>query len=139
MMFIKRYSELKSIASFEDRYEYLRLNGRVGEDTFGLERFLNQDFYRSKEWKDIRNYVIVRDNGCDLGCPGYEIRGQILIHHINPITKADILNRTPYLLDPEYLISTTKNTHNAIHYGDKDLLPKDPVVRTKYDTCPWKR
>lgn len=139
MIFIKRYSELQSIESFEDRYEYLRLNGRVGEDTFGLERFLNQDFYRSKEWKDIRNYVIVRDNGCDLGCPGYEIQGQILIHHMNPITKDDILNRTPYLLDPEYLISTTKNTHNAIHYGDKDLLPKDPVVRTKYDTCPWKR
>lgn len=139
MTFIKRYSELKEIECFEDRYDYLKLSGQVGYDTFGFDRYLNQDFYRSKEWKDIRNYVIVRDNGCDLGCAGYEIQEPILIHHMNPITKEDILNRTQYLLDPEYLISTTKRTHNAIHYGDKRSLPKNLIIRTKNDTCPWKR
>ena len=138
MMSIKTYSELITIPTFEERYEYLRLNGRVGEETFGFDRYLNQVFYKSKEWRSIRDYVIARDNGCDLGMEGYEIFGQILIHHMNPITKEDILERKDVLLNPEYLITTIHNTHNAIQYGDANLLPKDPIERTKNDTCPWK-
>lgn len=138
-MSIKRYSELITIPTFEGRYDYLRLDGRVGEDTFGFDRYLNQVFYHSKEWKSIRDYVIARDNGCDLGMEGYEIFDRILIHHMNPITKEDVLFRKDYILDPEFLITTVKRTHDAIHYGNRDsLLTNSIVVRTKNDTCPWK-
>ena len=135
---IRIYSELITIPTFKGRYEYLRLKGIIGEETFGFDRYLNQSFYRSREWMDIRDYVIVRDNGCDLGMPGHEIHGRILIHHMNPITKEDILRRSEFLLDPEYLISTIKLTHDAIHYGDENLLMDEPIVRTKNDTCPWR-
>lgn len=137
-MSIKTYSELIKIPTFEERYEYLRLNGRVGEDTFGFDRYLNQVFYRSQRWKSIRDQVIIRDNACDLGVEGFEIYGRILIHHMNPITIKDIEIESKYLLDPEFLICTTHNTHNAIHYGDKSLLLVAPIERTENDTCPWK-
>lgn len=136
---IRTYSELITLPTFEERFEYLRLGGRVGEETFGFDRYLNQQFYKSDEWLKIRDYVILRDNGCDLGVPGREIPGRIMIHHMNPITKADILRRSEYLLNPEYLISTVKRTHDAIHYGDASLLFKEPVERTRNDTCPWRR
>lgn len=135
---IRTYTELKQIPTFIERYRYLKIGGKVGEETFGSDRYLNQVFYRSKEWMNIRNYVIVRDLGCDLGIEGYEIIGKIFIHHMNPLTVEDILNRTKILLDPEYLICCTKNTHDAIHYGNEDLLWTDPVIRTPNDTCPWK-
>ena len=137
-MIIRTYSELIKLPTFEERYRYLRLGGRVGEETFGFDRYANQAFYKSKEWKDIRDFVIVRDNGCDLGIEDREIYGKILVHHMNPINIEDIVNRTEYLLDPEYLISTVKNTHDAIHYGDESLLIMAPIERTKNDTCPWK-
>lgn len=135
---IRTYSELILLPTFEERFEYLRLDGRVGEDTFGFDRYLNQLFYRSYEWRKIRDYVIVRDNACDLGVEGYDIYEKVLIHHMNPITARDIANRTELLLNPEYLICVTHSTHNAIHYGDANLISKAPVVRTKNDTCPWK-
>ena len=138
-MSIKTYSELIEIPTFEERYEYLKLTGKVGEETFGFDRYLNQVFYRSKEWRDIRDYVINRDNGCDLAMEGHEIFGRVLIHHMNPIRKEDILRRSDFLLNPEYLITTVKLTHDAIHYGDKDLLMIAPVERTKNDTCPWRK
>lgn len=138
-MSIKTYSELVTLSNFEERYRYLRLKGAVGEESFGYDRYLNQLFYRSQKWKSIRDSVIVRDNGCDLGVEGYEIYGRILIHHMNPITLKDIEQESDFLLDPEYLISTTHNTHNAIHYGDESLLITAPIERTKNDTCPWKR
>ena len=138
IMSIKTYSELITFPTFEERYRYLRLQGRVGEETFGFDRYLNQIFYKSKEWRSIRDYVIARDNGCDLGVEGYEIHGQILIHHMNPITKEDILQRNDILLNPEYLITTIKNTHDAIHYGDENLLITAPIERRKNDTCPWR-
>lgn len=136
---IKTYSELITLPTFEERYEYLRIGGRVGEETFGYDRYLNQIFYKSKEWLSIRDQVIARDNGCDLGIIGREIHQRILIHHINPITVEDIVNRSEFLLDPEYLITTVKHTHDAIHYGDENLLIKDPIERSKNDTCPWRR
>ena len=135
---IRTYSELVTLPTFEERFNYLKLKGQVGKDTFGFDRWLNQIFYRDPEWKSVRDYVIVRDNGCDLGVDGYDINGRILVHHMNPISKEDILERSKYLLDPEFLISTVHNTHNAIHYGDEDLLIKTPIERTKNDTCPWK-
>ena len=135
---IRTYSELITIPTFEERFKYLKLDGRVGEETFGFDRYLNQVFYKSKEWKSIRDYVIARDNGCDLGVDGYEIFDRILIHHMNPIRKEDILRRSDVLLNPEYLITTVKNTHDAIHYGSEELLFKVPVERQKNDTCPWK-
>lgn len=135
---IRTYSELVTFPTFKERYRYLRLGGTVGEDTFGFDRYLNQAFYKSREWLDIRDYVIVRDHGCDLGLDGYEIRGRILIHHMNPITKADILQRSEFLLDPEYLITTVKRTHDAIHYGDDSLLVDAPIERTMNDTCLWR-
>lgn len=142
---IRTYSELITIPTFEERFQYLRLDGRVGEDTFGFDRYLNQKFYQSDEWKALRDYVIVRDTGnndyCqDLGMPyDHDIYGKILVHHMNPICKEDILQRSKYLLDPEYLICTIKNTHDAIHFGDESLLFQPPIERTKNDTCPWKR
>ena len=137
-MSIKTYSELILLPTFEERFKYLQLNGRVGDDTFGFDRYINQNFYRSTEWKRIRDFVIMRDNGCDLALEGYEIYGRILIHHMNPITVKDVELSTEYLMNPEYLICVTHNTHNAIHYGDEKLINKGPVVRTKNDTCPWK-
>lgn len=138
-MSIKTYSELSRLKTFEERYQYLRLNGSVGRETFGFDRYLNQVFYRSQKWKSIRNRVIIRDNGCDLGIEGREINGRILIHHMNPISLDDIVNESDLLLDPEYLICTVHSTHNAIHYGDENLLILDPIVRSKNDTCPWKK
>ena len=135
---IRTYSELIKLPTFEERYAYLRLGGRVGETTFGFDRYLNQMFYKSDEWLAIRDKVIVRDNGCDLGIEGREIESSILIHHMNPISKKDILERSDFLLNPEYLICTIKNTHDAIHYGDENLLIKDPIERRKNDTCPWR-
>lgn len=135
---IRTYSELIKLPTFEERYAYLRLGGRVGETTFGFDRYLNQMFYKSDEWLAIRDKVIVRDNGCDLGIEGREIENSILIHHMNPISKKDILERSDFLLNPEYLICTIKNTHDAIHYGDENLLIKDPIERRKNDTCPWR-
>lgn len=136
---IKTYSELAKLTTFEKRYEYLRLGGKVGEDTFGFDRYLNQIFYKDQEWLSIRDKIIIRDNGCDLGIPDREINGKILVHHMNPITKEDILSKSKYLLDPEFLICTTKNTHDAIHYGDSSILIIKPIERTKNDTCPWRK
>ena len=137
-MSIKTYSELIALPTYEERFNYLKLEGGVGELTFGFDRYLNQKLYTSQEWKTVRNQVIVRDNGCDLACEGYEIYGKILIHHINPITVEDVINRNPIIFDLENLISTTHNTHNAIHYGDENLLIKGPIERTKNDTIPWR-
>ena len=138
-MNIRTYSELSKLNTFEERYQYLRLNGSVGEETFGFDRYLNQMLYRSQRWKRIRDKIIIRDNGCDLGIEGREIHGRIIIHHMNPIFVSDIEKESKFLLDPEYLIATTHNTHNAIHYGDENLLIKAPIERTKNDTCPWRR
>lgn len=137
-MSIRTYSELILLPTFEERFKYLQLNGRVGDDTFGFDRYINQKFYRSAEWKRIRDYIIIRDNGCDLAVDGYEIHGRILIHHINPITISDIKFSTEYLMNPDYLICVTHNTHNAIHYGDEKQIITGPIARTKNDTCPWK-
>lgn len=138
LMIIRVYNELMLLPTFKERFEYLKLSGRVGEETFGFDRWINQKFYRSAEWKHIRDQVIIRDNGCDLGVEGREIYGKILIHHMNPITKKDILDRTDLLLNPMYLISVTKQTHDAIHYSDESILMNDPIVRSKNDTCPWR-
>lgn len=136
---IRTYSELILIPTFEERYKYLRLGGKVGEETFGFDRYLNQIFYKDPEWLRVRDDVIFRDNGCDLGIEGREIYGRVLIHHINPITKDDILNRSRKLFDLENLICTSKLTHDAIHYGDDSILLKDPIERMPNDTCPWRR
>lgn len=138
MMNTKRYSELITIPTYEERFKYLQLKGAVGNDTFGYDRYLNQILYNSPEWKRLRNQIIIRDNGRDLGCEGYEIYGRILIHHMNPITVEDIVSRDPIVFDPENLICVSHNTHNAIHYGDENLLIMAPVERTKNDTCPWR-
>lgn len=136
---LKTYTELSRLKTFEERFEYLRLNGRVGKDTFGFDRIFNQMFYRSAEWKRVRNHVIIRDNGCDLGIEGREIYGQrIIIHHLNPISLDDIDKKTDILLNPEYLITTIHTTHNAIHYGDENLLDRAPIERSRNDTCPWR-
>ena len=136
---IKCYSELMLLPTFQARYKYLRLNGEVGKETFGFDRYMNQFFYRSPEWRRVRDFVITRDEGCDLGIPGREIFGRIVIHHMNPIRPEDIRNRSDLLLDPEYLITTIHDTHLAIHYGDEHLLLQEPVERRPNDTCPWKR
>lgn len=137
---IKTYEELLKFKTFEERFNYLRLDGTVGKDTFGFDRFFNQIFYKSKDWLRIRDRIIIRDNGCDLGVEGYEIRGQrFVIHHLNPILLSDITERTDLLLNPDFLITTTHRTHNAIHYGDESILIKGPIERRKNDTCPWKR
>lgn len=137
MTMIRRYSELRHIPTFEERFEYLKLNGSVGRETFGFDRYINQRFYTSKEWRDIRHYVITRDLGLDLGAEGYEINSRILIHHMNPIVVDDILHKNDDILDPEFLITTCHNTHNAIHYGDSSLLPKPLVERSRGDTKLW--
>ena len=135
---IRTYSELVTFGDFESRYRYLRLNGVVAHETFGFDRYVNQQFYRSDEWKRVRREVIVRDNGCDLGLEGYEIYGRIYVHHMNPIAIDDIREAMEFILNPEYLICVTHQTHNAIHYGDEDLIMARPVERTPNDTCPWK-
>lgn len=137
-MSIRTYSELIKIPTFTERFEYLRLDGLVGEETFGFDRYLNQVFYKSREWLEARDYVIVRDFGCDLGIEGREIFGRILVHHMNPIRKEDIISRSKFLLNPEYLICVSKNTHDAIHYSDNSLLISEPIERTKNDMCPWR-
>lgn len=139
MNIIRTYSELITLPTFEERYRYLRLGGRVGVDTFGFDRWLNQVFYKDDEWLAVRDEVIIRDNGCDLAMPDREIETRILVHHMNPITKDDIIHRSQFLLNPEYLICTIKNTHDAIHYGDESKLILAPIQRTKNDTCPWRR
>ena len=135
---IKCYSELITLPTLRERFEYLKLGGRVGEETFGFDRYLNQTLYRSPEWKRFRRDIIIRDNGLDLACDGYEIVGKILVHHIDPITMEDIVRRHPKIFDPENVVCVSLNTHNAIHYGDENLLITGPVVRTKFDTCPWR-
>lgn len=137
-MSIRTYSELCKFRTFRERYNYLKLGGKVGEETFGFDRYLNQVFYKSPEWMEVRNVVIARDNGCDLGISGHEIYGKIIIHHMNPITLEDIFKRKEILLNPEYLISTILTTHNAIHYGDASLLIDTPTERRPNDTVPWK-
>lgn len=136
---IRTYSELIKLKTFKDRFEYLKLDGIVGEETFGFDRYMNQIFYKSREWTSVRRAVIIRDNGRDLGVEGYEIHGKILIHHMNPINLSDIVHKTDELLNPDYLITTVLSTHNAIHYGDASLLPALPIERRANDTCPWKR
>lgn len=138
-MSIKTYSELITFPTFEERFDYVMLNGVIGEATFGYDRWLNQMFYKTKEWRAVRREVILRDRGFDLGMEGYEIQGNIYVHHLNPITKEDILQRSEILLNPEYLISVSHNTHQAITYGNKDLLVKPLIERYPNDTCPWKR
>lgn len=139
-MITRTYSELILLPTFEERYEYLRIKGKVGADTFGFDRYINQKFYRSLEWKRIRDQVILRDNGCDLGIEDRPIFGKVLIHHLNPVSVDDIVDATEYLLNPEFLICTTLDTHNAIHYGDESkLLRTKPTIRLPNDTCPWKR
>ena len=133
----RSYSELNKLVYFEERYEYLKLNGEVGRATFGFDRYINQKFYTSYEWKRVRQQVILRDNGCDLGVFGYEITGSLLIHHINPMVLDDIIHGEEWILDPEYLITTTPNTHNAIHFGDEKLLPRVVIARTPNDTRLW--
>ena len=141
-MRIRTYTELSKLCTFHERYEYLKLSGAVGVSTFGFDRIFNQRFYNSKEWKAIRREIIIRDTGmndycCDLGIDGHEIHGTILIHHMNPIDIRDIENATEFLLNPEYLIATVHNTHNAIHYGDESLIV-EPIQRKQNDTCPWR-
>lgn len=136
---IRTYTELSRLQSFGDRFRYLMLCGAVSQETFGFDRYLNQKFYSSPEWKRIRRDVIIRDNGCDLGVEGFDIYGKILIHHRNPITKTDISFSTDFLMNPEYLICVSMETHNAIHYGDVSYLDRFKIVeRAKNDTCPWK-
>lgn len=137
-MIIKTYSELITIPTFEERFRYLKMQGVVGEETFGYDRYLNQLFYTSPEWRRVRRDVIVRDNGCDLGIWDREIQGLITVHHINPITIDDIRNRSEFLLNPDYLICVSDLTHKAIHYGDERLLITAPVERRPNDTCPWR-
>lgn len=134
----KTYEELIKLKTFKERYRYLKLSGRIGEETFGFNRYLNQVFYRSKEWKQFRDKIIIRDNGCDLGIDGMEIRNKILIHHINPITKKDILERSELLMDENNVICVSHNTHEAIHYGDESLLQDEYIPRRPNDTIPWR-
>jgi len=136
-MRIRSYSELRRLETFEERYRYLQLRGQVGDPTFGFDRYLNQRFYTSKEWRDVRNFVIARDEGLDLGVPGYEIFDKIIIHHMNPMVAEDIVHGNDDILDPEFLITTTHQTHNAIHYGDENLLAKPLVERRPGDTRLW--
>ena len=138
-MGLRTYSELITLPTFKERFNYLRLDGRVGLETFGHDRYLNQILYNSPEWRNLRSRIVTRDCGRDLACEGYDIYGQVLVHHINPITVKDILDRNPMVFDPENLITTVHNTHNAIHYGDESLLTTEPITRYKDDTCPWNR
>lgn len=136
---MRTYSELSKLKTFKERFEYLKLDGLIGEETFGWDRYLNQVFYKSPEWKSTRDKVIVRDNGRDLGVEGYDIFGKIIIHHMNPMSLSDIANRNPDIFNPEYLICVSHETHNAIHYGDVNQLNLGPIERTANDTCPWRK
>lgn len=136
---MRTYTELITFPTFEERFNYLKLDGKIGEETFGFDRYLNQVLYRSSEWKTLRRDMILRDNGCDLGLNGHEIFGRVYIHHMNPITLNQIERRDHDILNPEFLICVSQRTHNAIHYGDENLLPKDPVIRRPNDMCPWKQ
>ena len=136
---IRTYSELIKLPTFMDRFNYLKLEGEVGQDTFGWSRYLNQEFYRTPEWKRIRREVILRDEGRDLGCEDRPIGGMIIVHHMNPLTKRDILEGSEFLLSPEYLICVSRNTHDAITYSSDTLLIPEPVMRVPNDTCPWRR
>lgn len=136
---IRTYTELIQLPTFRERYEYLKLSGGVGQSTFGYDRYLNQMFYRSKQWKRIRDEIIIRDCGCDLASEGRDIYGKIIIHHMNPLTKFDIEHESDYLLNPEFLICTTHQTHNAIHYGDANQLVDLPKARSENDQCPWRK
>lgn len=135
---IRTYTDLISIPTFLERFEYLKLMGSVGADTFGYDRYLNQIFYTTREWRHLRDQVILRDMGRDLAMEGYEIHGKIYIHHLNPISKDDIIERSEYLMNPEFLVCTSFETHNAIHYGNADNLRSVPIERRANDTCPWK-
>ena len=137
-MFLKSYRNLILLPTILDRFEYLRIKGNVGDPTFGFDRFINQDFYQSREWRQVRMKVIARDEGCDLGVPEYPIGGKVIIHHINPITAEDIENASDLLFDMDNLICVSESTHNAIHFGDETLLPAEPIIRTPGDTCPWR-
>lgn len=134
----RTFTELSKLSTFTERFNYLRLDGEVGKETFGFERYLNQKFYHSLEWKRVRDFVILRDNGCDLGVADHDIFSRAVIHHMNPILTSDVVHCTDILLDPEYLITTTHDTHNALHYGDENLLQKPLVERRPGDTCPWR-
>jgi hypothetical protein len=133
----RTYIELRRLETFEERYHYLSLKGVLGETTFGFDRWMNQRFYRSHEWKSVRNHVIVRDNGCDLGVPGYEIHSGLLVHHMNPLSVDDLKQGEDWIIDPNFLITTSLQTHNAIHYGDESLLPRGPITRKFGDTALW--
>lgn len=134
---IRSYSELRQLDTFEDRFEYLKLSGGIGRSTFGFDRYINQRFYTSREWQDVRRQVIIRDDGCDLGIPGYEIHVRPLIHHMNPMDVSDILHQEEWILDPEFLVTTSHNTHNAIHFGADDLFPDVVIQRSRGDTKLW--
>lgn len=136
---IRTYSDLVKFGTFVERYQYLKLHGVVGGDTFGFDRYLNQVLYRSKEWRDLRHRIIVRDNGCDMALEGWDICGPVTVHHMNPLTVKDVDERNPDIFEPEFLVCVSHNTHNAIHYGDESLLPKEPIERRAGDTCPWKK
>lgn len=137
---MRTYTELSKLKTFRQRFDYLKLSGAIGEDTFGFDRWLNQYFYQTREWRRIRDIVIVRDNGNDLGLDGFPIgKRNIVIHHMNPIRPSDIRQHSEDILNPEFLVCTSRLTHQAIHYGNEDLLPKDPVERSPNDTCPWKK
>jgi hypothetical protein len=133
----KSYLELNRLETFIDRYEYLKLDGVVGKSTFGFDRWINQRFYRSREWQSARDYVIVRDGGCDLGVAGFDIHSGLLVHHMNPISVDDLEHGNEWIIDPNYLITTSLRTHNAIHYGDESLLPRGPITRRFGDTNLW--
>lgn len=133
----KTYSELIRFSTFKDRFDYLKLNGSVGAETFGYDRYLNQALYRSYEWRKFRRDIIARDRGCDLGIDGFDIKSRLIVHHINPITLEQIENRDPMIFDPNNVICVSHNTHEAIHYGDESLLPKDPITRFSGDTKLW--
>lgn len=136
-MRVRSYSELRRVSTFEERFAYLSLRGEVGLATFGFDRWINQHFYRSREWQQVRDLVIVRDEACDLGIPGYDIHSRLMVHHMNPIAPDDLVRGEEWVLDPEYLITTTHRTHNAIHYGDESLIRRAPVERRPGDTKLW--
>lgn len=136
---MRTYSELIKLKTFRERYEYLKLNGSVGEETFGIDRYLNQKFYRSDEWRNIRNKIIIRDNGCDLADPERPLDGRVYIHHMNPITVVDVIHHSDFLVNPDYLVCCSYDTHQAIHFGNEDNLFFELVERKPYDTCPWRK
>lgn len=138
-MMIRTYSELITLKTFDERFKYLKLDGVIGKETFGFRRWVNQELYHSNKWLNFRDSIIIRDNGCDLGLPGYYIYGSVFIHHLNPITYEDILYQNPCIFDPENAICTQLKTHNAIHYGDESLLSFAPIERSRNDTCPWRK